>query len=50
MYSNYEKVKASKELAALNGTEPKQINQIYQSKKFWVGTGNNFPVVKSVLK
>ena len=49
MYSNYEKVKASKE-AVQNGTEVKQVNQIYQSKKFWVGTGNNFPVVKSVLK
>ena len=49
MYSNYEKVKASKE-AIQNGSEQKQINQIYQSKKFWVGTGNNFPVVKSVLK
>ena len=31
-------------------TKMKQSNQINQSKKFWVGTGNNFPVVKSVLK
>ena len=25
-------------------------SKIYQAKKFWVGPGNNFPIVKSVLK
>ena len=25
-------------------------SKIYQAKKFWVGHGNNYPIVKSVLK
>ena len=27
-----------------------KVNQVYQAKKFFVGVGNNGPVVKSVLK
>ena len=32
------------------GAPAKEENKIYQAKKFWVGYGNNFPIVKSVLK
>lgn len=28
----------------------KEESKIYVAKKFWVGPGNNFPIVKSVLK
>ena len=28
----------------------KEENKIYQAKKFFVGQGNNYPIVKSVLK
>lgn len=33
--------------AAANGKEE---SKIYVAKKFFVGPGNNFPIVKSVLK
>jgi len=33
--------------AAANGKEE---SKIYVAKKFYVGPGNNFPIVKSVLK
>lgn len=32
------------------GQTGKEENKIYLAKKFWVGPGNNFPIVKSVLK
>lgn len=36
--------------ALVNGQGSKDDKNVYQAKKFWVGTGNNFPIVKSVLK
>ena len=49
MYSNYDKMAASK-AEIVNGSESKPVAGIYMSKKFWVGQGNNFPIIKSVLK
>lgn len=34
----------------VNGQASKDDKNVYQAKKFHVGTGNNFPIVKSVLK
>lgn len=36
--------------AFATGTAGKEESKIYQAKKFWVGHGNNYPIVKSVLK
>lgn len=36
--------------AVATGSQGPNDNKIYQAKKFWVGHGNNFPIVKSVLK
>ena len=49
LYSNYDKVLASK-AEIEKGVDVKPVSGIYMSKKFYVGQGNNFPVVKSVLK
>ena len=35
--------------ALATGQAPSDTKKIYQAKKFFVGPGNNFPIVKSVL-
>lgn len=36
--------------AAAAGQQTTEPNKVYQAKKFYVGVGNNYGVVKSVLK
>lgn len=37
-------------IAAMEKNGKEGESKIYQAKKFWVGYGNNSPIVKSVLK
>ena len=45
-----QKDSAAKDQQTNEKTNDKVVNQVYQAKKFFVGVGNNGPVVKSVLK
>ena len=36
--------------AAKDAANSKEESKIFAAKKFYVGPGNNFPIVKSVLK